>query len=115
YSPSSKRFRQAVKKMVTAMAKRYKNHPALKMWHINNEYACHLQEDYSDTSLERFREFLQGRYQTIENLNQKWGTNFWSQRYNDWDEIQFPVNLPTFYNPSQMLDFKRFMNNTILN
>ncbi|UOQ47695.1 beta-galactosidase [Gracilibacillus caseinilyticus] len=113
YSPNSKRFRYAVKRLVTEMANRYKDHPALKMWHINNEYACHLAECYSQESLETFRDWLKNRYETIEQLNQKWGTNFWSQRYNDWDEIQFPVNLPTFYNPSQRLDYERFMNDAI--
>ncbi|UOQ85751.1 beta-galactosidase [Gracilibacillus salinarum] len=113
YSPNSKRFRYAVKRLVTEMANRYKDHPALKMWHINNEYACHLSECYSPESLEAFRDWLKERYETIEQLNQKWGTNFWSQRYNDWDEIQFPANLPTFYNPSQKLDYERFMNDAI--
>ncbi|WP_163581904.1 beta-galactosidase [Gracilibacillus saliphilus] len=113
YSPNSKRFRYAVKQLVKEMGNRYKDHPALKMWHINNEYGCHLAECFSDESLSAFRKWLKNRYQTIENLNQKWGTNFWSQRYNEWDEIQFPVNLPTFYNPSQKLDYKRFMNDAI--
>ncbi|GAE91461.1 beta-galactosidase [Gracilibacillus boraciitolerans JCM 21714] len=114
YSPNSKRYRYAVKQLVKEMASRYQDHPALKMWHINNEYGCHLAECYSSESLEAFREWLKQRYATVDNLNDKWGgTNFWSQRYNDWDEIQFPANLPTFYNPSQKLDYKRFMNNSI--
>ncbi|KAB8138855.1 beta-galactosidase [Gracilibacillus oryzae] len=114
YSPNSKRFLEAVSTLVTEIATRYKNHPAVKLWHINNEYGCHLAECYSQESLDTFRSWLKTKYQTIERLNQKWGTAFWSQRYNEWDEIQFPANLPTFYNPSQMLDYKRFMNDSIL-
>ncbi|GAA0297785.1 beta-galactosidase [Gracilibacillus halotolerans] len=113
YSPNSKRFRNSVEKLVKKMAERYGNHPALKMWHVNNEYACHLAECYSDESLEAFRKWLRDKYETIDELNKSWGTAFWSQRYNEWDEIQFPVNLPTFYNPSQKLDYKRFMNDSI--
>ncbi|MDX8046234.1 beta-galactosidase [Gracilibacillus sp. S3-1-1] len=115
YSPNSKRFISAVQQLVTKIAERYKSHPALKMWHINNEYACHVAECYSNESLATFRNWLKERYGSIEILNQKWGTNFWSQRYKDWEEIQFPVNLPTFYNPSQKLDYKRFMNDAIFN
>ncbi|MFC4404451.1 beta-galactosidase [Gracilibacillus xinjiangensis] len=115
YSPNSKRFINAVSKLVNEMATRYKDHPAVKMWHINNEYACHLAECYSKESLQTFRHWLKEKYQTIDTLNQKWGTAFWSQRYNSWDEIQFPANLPTFYNPSQMLDYKRFMDRAIFN
>lgn len=113
YSPNSKRFRNAVEKLVKKMAERYGNHPAVKMWHVNNEYACHLAECYSEESLQAFRQWLKNKYTTIDELNKGWGTAFWSQRYNDWDEIQFPVNLPTFYNPSQKLDYKRFMNDAI--
>ncbi|SHN18138.1 beta-galactosidase [Gracilibacillus kekensis] len=113
YSPNSKRFRYAVKQLVTEMANRYKDHPAVKLWHINNEYGCHLAECYSEESLQAFRTWLKDRYHTMDNLNKKWGTNFWSQRYNAWDEIQFPANLPTFYNPSQKLDYKRFMDEAI--
>ncbi|SER10412.1 beta-galactosidase [Gracilibacillus ureilyticus] len=115
YSPNSKRFLESVRKLVTEMATRYQDHPAVKMWHINNEYACHLAECYSEESLQAFRKWLKDKYQTIDTLNRKWGTAFWSQRYNNWDEIHFPVNLPTFYNPSQMLDYKRFMDQAIFN
>ncbi|PWU68733.1 beta-galactosidase [Gracilibacillus dipsosauri] len=113
YSPNSKRFKLAIRRLVEELAERYKHHPALKMWHINNEYGCHLSECYSDESLDAFRQWLKKRYVSIDQLNQKWGTAFWSQRYNHWDEIQFPVNLPTFYNPSQKLDYKRFMDDAI--
>ncbi|WP_090842569.1 beta-galactosidase [Alkalicoccus daliensis] len=113
YSPSSPSYRKGIKKIVKALAERYKEHPALKMWHINNEYGCHLSECYSSYSLEAFHHWLQEKYKTIEALNKSWGTNFWSQRYNDWAEIDFPVNQATFYNPGQKLDYKRFMNDQI--
>ncbi|SFQ35011.1 beta-galactosidase [Salibacterium halotolerans] len=113
YSPNSPVYRRAVKKLVTKLAERYKDHPALKMWHINNEYGCHVSECYSSNSLEAFRTWLRRRYQTIDTLNEKWGTNFWSQRYNYFNDITFLNNTPTFPNPGQHLDYKRFMNDSL--
>lgn len=113
YSPNSPTYKKAVKNLVRKLAERYRNHPALKMWHINNEYGCHLSECYSSHSKAAFQRWLKNRYGTINELNDRWGTNFWSQRYNNWEEISLPVNLATFYNPGQMLDYKRFMNDAI--
>lgn len=113
YSPSSPSYRSGIKKLVRKLADRYQDHPALKMWHINNEYGCHLAECYSSYSKEAFHAWLQKKYETIDALNKSWGTNFWSQRYNTWSEIDFPVNQATFYNPGQKLDYKRFMNEQI--
>ncbi|MGY4691374.1 beta-galactosidase [Salibacterium sp. K-3] len=113
YSPNSPVYCQAVKKLVTKLAERYKDHPALKMWHINNEYGCHVSECFSDNSLQAFRKWLRRRYESIDTLNEKWGTNFWSQRYNSFEEITFLNNTPTFPNPGQQLDYKRFMNDSL--
>ncbi|MDQ0253203.1 beta-galactosidase [Evansella vedderi] len=115
YSPNSPSYKKAIKKLVTKLAERYKDHPALKLWHINNEYGCHVSECFSEHSEAAFRDWLKNRYETIDELNARWGTNFWSQRYNNWEEIQLPVSLPTFYNPGQMLDYKRFMNDALFN
>jgi beta-galactosidase len=115
YSPNSPDYIRLIQVLVRKLAERYKNHPALKMWHINNEYACHLSECYSEHTTVAFRKWLKERYETIEELNARWGTNFWSQRYNDFEEITLLANPPTFANPGQELDYKRFMDDAFLN
>ena len=114
YCPSSPIYRERAVKLVTKLAQRYKDHPAVIMWHINNEYGCHVAECYCDVSALAFREWLQARYGSIEVLNQAWGTAFWSQHYNDWDEIYPPRAAPTYINPTQQLDFKRFSSDELL-
>ncbi|KAF0096190.1 MAG: beta-galactosidase [Puniceicoccaceae bacterium 5H] len=114
YSPSSPSYRKAASALVRKLAERYKDHPALVAWHINNEYACHMNECHSEASTLAFRAWLKDRYQTIEALNDAWGTNFWSQRYSDWEQIFTPRKAPYFPNPSQQLDFKRFTSDAFL-
>jgi beta-galactosidase len=100
--------------LVTALANRYKDHPALAMWHINNEYACHVPADYGDETADAFREWLKARYGSLDKLNDAWGTAFWSQHYYAWDEILPPRAAPTFLNPGQSLDFLRFSSDALL-
>lgn len=114
YCPNSTAYRQASAELVNKMAERYGNHPAVLMWHVNNEYACHISECYCDVCRDAFRRWLQTRYGTLDTLNESWGTGFWSQQYSQWDEIELPHRTTTFANPGQSLDYKRFMNASIL-
>jgi beta-galactosidase len=114
YCPSSPAYREAARKLVRQLATRYKSHPGLAMWHVGNEYACHVAECFCDISAAAFRGWLKKRYQNLEALNEAWGTAFWSQHYSDWSEINPPRLTPTFLNPSQQLDWKRFSSDAIL-
>ena len=81
-------YRQKVREINRIIAERYKNHPALKMWHISNEYCgeCHC-----ELCQEAFRDWLKDYYHNdIEELNEKWWNGFWSHRVNDWSQINSP-------------------------
>ena len=114
YCPSSAAYKERASNLVRRIADRYKDHPALAMWHINNEYGCHVAECYCDVSAVHFREWLTARYGDLDTLNEAWGTAFWSQRYGDWGEILPPRSAPTFANPTQQLDFRRFSSDALL-
>ncbi len=114
YCPNSPTYRRLGRQLVRELAGRYQNHPALLMWHVNNEYACHIQNCYCENCARAFRNWVQQRYGTIEKLNDAWGTNFWSQRYYQWSEIIPPRATSTFPNPSLTLDYRRFMSDSIL-
>ncbi|WP_199853143.1 beta-galactosidase [Plantactinospora sp. BC1] len=105
---SSPVYRRAAVALTEQLARRYANHPALAVWHVHNEYACHNAHCYCDTSAEAFRGWLQARYGDLDGLNTAWGTAFWSQTYTDWAQVQPPRATPTSSNPTQVLDFKRF-------
>jgi beta-galactosidase len=114
YCPHSAAYRNQATRLVTALAEHYRDHPALLLWHIDNEYACHYSECFCEASAAAFRVWLQARYGTLENLNLAWGTAFWSQQYYDWKEIQAPKRAPAFINPGQKLDWERFCSDSWL-
>ncbi len=114
YCPSSPIFRRRAGLLTEQMAARYADHPALRMWHVGNEFGCHVPECYCDVSAEAFRRWLEDRYGTLDALNDAWGTSFWSQRYHAWAEIHPPRTAPTWQNPTQRLDFHRFSSDELL-
>lgn len=80
YCPSGPVYRSYAAGLVEALAARYASHPALAMWHINNEYGCHVPECFCDVSATAFREWLVQRYGDVDAVNDAWSTTFWSQR-----------------------------------
>jgi beta-galactosidase len=114
YCPSSPAYRAAAVDLARRLAERYADHPAVAMWHIGNEYGCHVSACYCETSAAAFRDWLQARYGDLEKLNDAWGGAVWSQDYGDWDQIQPPRVTPTFGNPGQQLDFARFSSDELL-
>ncbi|MFS0911970.1 beta-galactosidase [Microbacterium sp. 179-I 3D2 NHS] len=114
YAPSSPVYRRLAATVAAALADRYADHPAVVMWHVNNEYGCHVHADYSDAARDAFRRWLTDRYGSIESLNAAWGTDVWSQRYGSFDEIVPPRLAPCSRNPHQLLDFRRFTSDMLL-
>ncbi|MGZ4410987.1 MAG: beta-galactosidase [Gaiellaceae bacterium] len=114
YCPSSPLFREAALRLCEQVARHYRDHPALAMWHVGNEYGCHVPACYCSVSAGHFRRWLGERYGGIEELNRAWGTAFWGQRYGAWDEIEPPRRMPAFPNPSQALDWWRFCSDAML-
>ena len=114
YCPSSPAYRESASELVRRIAGRYKDHPALAMWHVNNEYGDHVKACFCDVSAEAFRGWLRERYGNLDALNEAWGTAFWSQRYGVWEEIPPPRIAPTFPNPTQQLDYHRFSSDELL-
>ncbi|MGC9670404.1 beta-galactosidase [Planosporangium sp. 12N6] len=115
YCPSSPVYREAAARLAEQLALRYGSHPALALWHVNNEYGCHVAHCYCDVSAAAFRTWLRRRYgDDLDALNAAWGTAFWSQRYTDWEQVIPPRATPTFGNPTQTLDFRRFTSDELL-
>jgi len=114
YCPSSPAYASAAAGITRRLAERYGSHPAVVLWHVNNEYGAPLGECYCETSAAAFRDWLRERYGDLGALNDHWGAGFWSQRYGQWDEIDAPRTSATAVNPAQRLDFARFSSDALL-
>ena len=115
FCPSSPVFREHALALCTALAERYKDHPALALWHVSNELGCHNARCYCDVSAAAFRTWLRRRYDDdVARLNDAWATAFWSQRYNDFEQVLPPRVAPAHANPTQQLDFARFSSDQLL-
>lgn len=109
YCFSNARYRKESKRITECLAKRYAKNPAICGWQTDNEYGCHdTTLSYSASAKLEFQRWLSDKYQDIGQLNEAWGTVFWSQEYVDFATIEMPLNTVTEANPSHRLDFQRF-------
>lgn len=115
--PNSPTYRKYSEKLADKLAERYKDHPAVLVWHISNEYGG---DCYCDNCEKAFRVYLKERYQTLEQLNKAWNTNFWGHTFYDWDEIVLPSNLSEHWGNNNStfqgisLDYSRFNSDSML-
>ncbi|ALV07146.1 beta-galactosidase [Roseateles depolymerans] len=115
YCFSSPSMWAASERIVTAMAERYGQHPAVVAWQTDNEYGCHdTTLSYSPAALAAFRHWLAQRYGTIEALNEAWGTAFWGVQFLGFEHVGFPVGQPTSALPTHAMDFRRFSSDQVV-
>jgi beta-galactosidase len=105
YCPGNPVYQNYSRRIVTAMAEHYADHRAVIGWQIDNEFGDRC---YCQVCAGRFRDWLRCRYRSLEELNEKWGTVFWSHVYTDWDQIPVPLTTGNSPNPGLALDFFRF-------
>ena len=99
-------YREKVHIINKKLAQEVATHPGVILWHISNEYGgeCHC-----PLCQEAFRNWLKEKYRTIENLNDKWCTTFWSHTYNSFDQIESPSKIGETQLHALNLDWKRFV------
>lgn len=99
-------YREKVGRIDRKLAERFGAHPAVKLWHISNELGgdCHC-----GLCQAAFRDWLRERYQTIENLNDRWCTTFWSHTYDSFDQVEAPSAIGESSLMALNLDWKRFV------
>ena len=111
YCVNAPAYRAASTRIAEALGARYTGHRALRMWHVHNEYGTPCYCDHCATG---FRVWLAGRYGNTDALNAAWSTDFWSQRYREWDEVLPPRATQYLSNPAQVLDYRRFVSDSML-
>ncbi|MCC8445434.1 beta-galactosidase [Xanthomonas translucens] len=106
FSFASARYRRFAHAIAEQMAQRYGRNPHVVGWQLDNEYA---QASFDPEAKAQFHAWLQRKYGSIEALNRRWATAYWSQTYNDFAQI--PVH-EDGQNPALLLEWKRFVSDT---
>ncbi|BDZ64090.1 beta-galactosidase [Agromyces mangrovi Wang et al. 2018] len=114
WSPSSATFRRYALRLVRAMAERYGDHPALRMWHVSNELGNENARCYGEETAAAWREWLTSRYGEVAAMNDAWGSAFWGHRYTSFAQVEPPRHNRTQHNPGLLLDFERFTSDALL-
>ncbi len=96
-------------RLVKNLVEHYRDNNNIIVWQIDNEFG-HEESDmcYCENCHKAFHSFLKNKYKDIEKLNKVYGSVFWGQQYNSFDEIHMPVKTITTHNPSLKLDWARF-------
>jgi beta-galactosidase len=104
-------FREQSRKITQVLAEHYRDHPFVAGWQTDNEFHCHFAEDHGSSAQVAFREYMRECCgNDIDQLNQRWGADFWAMAYQNFDQIETPIEgRPTHLNPSQILDYQRFL------
>ncbi|MFU7527585.1 beta-galactosidase [Qipengyuania sp. ASV99] len=114
YCFSHEGYRKECRRIVTALAERYGEHPAIVMWQTDNEYGCHdTVLSFSEAAAARFREWCAVRYGDVAALNTAWGNVFWSMEYRSFAEVDPPNLTVTEANPAHWLDYRRFASDEV--
>ncbi|WP_339851566.1 beta-galactosidase [Paenibacillus sp. FSL W7-1088] len=108
-SPSMRTYSARI---VQKLSERYVRHPAVIGWQTDNEFS--FTDCQCTACSEAFREWVRTRYNTLEQLNQAWGTVVWSGEYSDWEQVTPPYGGSPFQNPSFLLDYSRFQSDSIV-
>lgn len=116
--PNSPTYHKYAERIAERLAERYKNHPAVLVWHVSNEYGGYC---YCENCQKAFRVWLKDKYQTLEAVNEAWNTRFWGHTFYDWEEIVPPNGLSEEWQGGQntnfqgiSLDYRRFQSDSLL-
>lgn len=103
-------------RIVEKLIEHYKDEKNIVAWQLDNEFGHEGSDECFCKSCEKeFQEYLRKKFDNdIDKLNYIYGTSFWSQEYNDFDEIPVPSATITTHNPALRLDWERFRSESIV-
>ncbi len=113
YNYNSENYKRLSARIVEKFAEHYGHRKSVIGWQIDNEINCEIGEFYSESDDTAFNTFLREKYESLDALNDAWGTVFWNQTYTDWNQVHIPrTTVQGVVNPHQTLDYIRFVSDS---
>jgi beta-galactosidase len=107
--PSNKTYRKLSLAIATEMSRSFADTPGVIGWQIDNEFTLQRWgRCYCKYCRAGFQEWVRGKYGSLDTVNAKWGTAFWSQIYTDFSQIPVPLPSNGDPNPGLALDYDRY-------
>jgi beta-galactosidase len=103
FSFASARYRRLAARIAAEMASHYGHRASVIGWQIDNEIGP---PSFDEAAVAAWHAFLKQRYGTVDALNRRWATQYWSQHYDSFDQV--PLRATGQHNPGLLLDFKHF-------
>ena len=101
-------FRERARLIIKHIAKELGELPGLIGWQLDNEFKCHVAECMCETCNTLWHKWLEDRYQTIDRLNEAWGTGVWSETYQRFEQVPQPGPTPFLHNSSLRTMYQLF-------
>ncbi len=114
YCHTSPKFRELSRNITAALAKHYAKEKQIIAWQLDNEINNGVDASYAASDSIAFRAWLRKKYKSLDNLNDAWGTRFWSQLYDDWEQVDLPSPTAQWPNPTRLLDHSRFVSDSAI-
>lgn len=108
---TSKIYQQKSVEICEAMAKEFGRKPGVIAWQTDNEFGLSI--DYSIETGQLWHKWLEAKYETVEQLNDLWCLNLWSQKYDRFDQVPLPKN-NIWHHPSLRLDWLYFCEDQLI-
>lgn len=90
-------------RVIRRLMNHYRNHPAIIGFQVDNETTAY--GTASPNVQVAFVDHLRGKFGSADNLNRRWGLNYWGQRINDWTELPPRTGIR---NPGYLLEWERY-------
>lgn len=100
-------YRRFSARIAEKMVQEFGRHPGVIGWQIDNEIAA-FDGCWCSHCRAGFADYLRRRYGSVENLNERWNLNLFSQAYDSFEQIPRP--LPhTWHSPHLKYEWNRFL------
>ena len=110
YNWSSPKYRELSRIIVQKLAARFGHNTYVICWQIDNEIS---QTSTDQGTRKQFQDWLRSRYGTLDALNTRWTTTYWSETYSDWSQIPIPTHGGIDSgNPGLLLCWRLFISDT---